>query len=348
MRRVELEGPRRLRVVDAELPIPGPGEVRVKVAAAGLCGSDRRIYRGEYRGVPFPIVPGHEFSGVVDALGEGTDGVEPGDAVVIYPAIYCRMCRACQDNQENYCERVRSYGLHEPGGLSQYAVVRLENLVAVGSLPLHQAALAEPLACCLHGLDRVGLRRGESVMVLGAGTIGLLCAQLALQGGAASVLVADRNPAKLRIARSFGAGTVLLSDLNQVEGQPLGTGTGERVAPVDVAVEATGVVQGIQVALEHCRRGGRVLLMGVYDQDAILGIRPYTVYRNEISLVGSFAQRYDIGRAIRIMQTGRLVLEPLITHRFLLTGEGIRDAFETLDRPGPKIKVMVFPSAETG
>jgi 2-desacetyl-2-hydroxyethyl bacteriochlorophyllide A dehydrogenase len=327
-----LTGPRRFELVERPLPVPGPGEVRVKVLATGLCGSDRRIYRGEYSHVPFPLVMGHEFCGLVDEVGEGVTGLTPGGLVAVNPPIYCGRCEYCRRNQENYCTSVQSYGVQQPGGLAQYVVVRAGNLYPADGVDPDLLNMAEPLACALHGLGRAALAPGEKVIVFGAGPIGLFTAQLALLRGAGAVLVVDRNPGKRAVAQQLGA---------EAASEPAAL-PAEWRAGADVVVEATGATPLAVAATRLLKRGGRLVLLGVYDKESALPLDPWLVYREELSVFGSYAQRYEIAQAVELMQGGRLNLAPLVTHRFPLAEAG--RALALWEQPGEKIKIVIHPA----
>ena len=189
------------------LPEPGEGQVLVKVCACGVCGTDVHIYHGGKGSadVTPPVILGHEFSGHVVKLGSGVTGLEEGQLITVDPNIYCGKCRPCRQGQKQMCHHMQAVGVNMDGGFADCCLVPYAQCVAVpeGTDP-EVAALAEPLACCLHGIDRAGIRPGENVLVIGGGTIGQIMLQLARLAGAAKVVLSEPVAARRELAVRLG------------------------------------------------------------------------------------------------------------------------------------------------
>ncbi|MEW6580064.1 MAG: alcohol dehydrogenase catalytic domain-containing protein, partial [Chloroflexota bacterium] len=188
MQAAQVQAPGTARIVEMVTPLPGPGDVLIEVRAAGICGTDLHIYHGQYEAT-YPIVPGHEFSGVVAAVGSEVLRFRPGDRVTADPNIPCGRCPFCQRNEPNQCQSLAAIGVTRDGGFARYVVVPEGNVFPIGSLPFDEAALVEPLACVVWGLKRVSVQPGDSVLIFGAGPMGCLVLQAVQHAGAATATI---------------------------------------------------------------------------------------------------------------------------------------------------------------
>ncbi len=247
MRAIVIDQPGSFRVAEVPDPVPRAGEVIVKVECCGICGTDLHILAGEFPPTPYPITPGHEFAGLVVARGPGVDdGAGPrlaeGDRVAVDPSLYCGSCRRCRAGRGNLCANWGAIGDTVDGAFAEYVAVPAVNTYR---LPDHidgqAGAMAEPLACAVHGVRRLGPVLGESAVVVGAGTMGLLLLQLLVRAGAGPVAVVDRVGTRLDVARGLGAAQTV-SSADELDG-----------ARFEVAVDATGVPAAIETALEPAR-----------------------------------------------------------------------------------------------
>jgi D-arabinitol dehydrogenase (NADP+) len=168
MRAAKIERPGQMKVIEMECPKPAPDEVLIRVMVSGICGTDIHIVRGEYLGGD-PVIPGHEFSGIVEAAGSAATRFQPGDRVAVEPNIACDNCPACLNNRQNFCENWSAVGVTRPGGMSQYTTAPEKVTFAIGNLSFEQAAFMEPLSCVLHGLERLGPELADKIAILGAG-----------------------------------------------------------------------------------------------------------------------------------------------------------------------------------
>ncbi len=205
MRAIRLEGVGQLALREVAKPVPGAGEILVRVEACGICGTDRHLFHGEFPSSP-PVTLGHEFAGTVEAVGPGVATFAPGMTVTGDPNIACGRCPECHRGRVNLCRNLQAIGIHRDGGFADYVVMpeTQAHRLPDGLDPVH-GAFAEPLACCIHGMDIAALRPGETVVVLGGGLIGLLVVQLARQAGAGRVVLVTRSAEKRALAETLGA-----------------------------------------------------------------------------------------------------------------------------------------------
>ncbi len=241
MKAAKFFGKHNIRVAEYPTPDPGASEVLVRVKASGVCGTDVHVYEDEVPLAKLPVIPGHEFSGVVETVGAAISDVRAGDRVAIEPNLFCGQCHFCRTQKKHFCENWRAVGLSMDGGFAEYAAVPRQAIYAMPErLEFAEAAFFEPTACVLHGIERSGLQPGQTVVLIGAGSIGLLYVQLLSLSGAGKVIVADLDPAKLKLAKGFGAdvcinsGEEKLAERVREETRQLGA---------DVVIDAAGVPQ---------------------------------------------------------------------------------------------------------
>jgi 2-desacetyl-2-hydroxyethyl bacteriochlorophyllide A dehydrogenase len=310
-------------------PTPGPGEVVVEVAACGLCGTDLHILQGEFA-PSLPLIPGHEFAGVVVACGPGALDVREGDRVAVDPSLYCNECHYCRLGRNNLCLRWGAIGVTVAGGAAEYVAVPAANCVR---LPEHiataDATLIEPLSCAVRGYDVLSSQLGAHVLIYGAGTMGLMMLRLAARVGATSVDVVDINPDRLAVARSMGPSHAATS-ADEME-PPYGW---------DLVIDATGNLAAIQDGLGRVGAGGTFLQFGVSDGDARATIEPYRIYNKEITITGSMAVLHSFERAAELFAIGILDPRVFITDRLPL--ERYADAIAAF-ASGTGLKTQVLP-----
>jgi len=329
--------PGACQIVERELPMPAERQALIRVEACGVCGTDAHIYRGEFP-ARFPLVAGHEFAGVVEEIGVDVPYLRPGDHVTIDPNIPCGACRACRRGLTHLCRHLSAVGVTQDGGFATHCLVPAPQCHKVSDgVPFGVAAMAEPVACCVHGIDRADLHAGEIVVLIGAGTIGLILLQLALLQGAATTIVSEPSPEKRREAERLGAFRTVdpTSEELQESVTQVTQGWG-----ADVVIECVGSQQTAQQALELASDGGRVLLFGVAPETARIALSPFAVYRKEICVTGSFTNPFTHGRALALISSGRLQVDQLISHRLALD-EVVR-GIELLES-GRATKVILEP-----
>lgn len=314
-------------VEDREVPSPGPGELRIAVEASGLCGTDLHIVSGEYPLAQPGVTLGHEYAGRVVEVGADVEAFGVGDRVVMDPNVPCRVCRYCHSSRPHLCENPEGLGVTLNGGMAEHSVVPVTQAYKVPEvLSPGAAALTEPLACALHAVDLSGVRPGDDALVLGAGPIGLLCAALLETAGAASILVSDPNPVRREHVREVGAEPVAPESVSE--------------AQADIVMECVGRVETMQTAVEAARPGGTVMWVGVAGPEVEVAVKPYDIFRRELTIRGSYTNPYVMERSLALLASGRIDWETIVTHRFPL--ERFEDAWE-VHREGAGLKVCVEP-----
>jgi 2-desacetyl-2-hydroxyethyl bacteriochlorophyllide A dehydrogenase len=295
-------------VTTTDDPTPGPRDVVVDVSACGLCGTDLHILQGEFA-PSLPIIPGHEFAGVVADVGTQVTELRTGDRVAVDPSLYCHECRYCRVGRNNLCERWAAIGVSEPGGAAEYALAPVANCVP---LPEHvrteDATLIEPLSCAIRGYDVLRTQLASRVLIYGCGTMGLMMLQLGKLTGAASIDMVDLNPHRLATAERLGC-TATSPSADQLD-RPEGW---------DVVIDATGNERAIQDGLGRIAKGGTFLQFGVADYAARATIEPYRIYNQEITITGSMAVLHSYERAADLFAGGVLDPDLFITDRLPLT-----------------------------
>ena len=315
--------PARNEVVFGTLPEPvaGPGEVVVEVRASGICHTDYEVLKANYGTGAFPVVPGHEYAGVIAEVGSGVNTLSEGDRVVVDPNIECGTCRACKKGWAHLCEKLGAYGVTTNGGFSQFSVVKASAVHAVGDLEFSTAALAEPMGCVLNGVNAVHDETIDSALIFGAGPMGLLFANALKVRGTSNITFADIDETRLELATSFGFGTVAS-----------GSAELERYRQFcDLAVEATGVPSVAGDLINYIANGGRGLFFGVCPSDARIEISPFEVFRRQITLVGTHSLNHNIPEALEVISECGRDIARIVSHRLSL-----QDTAEILASRPPK------------
>lgn len=340
MKAVLYDAPRSYAVTDIPVPDVGPGDVRIRVQQVGVCGTDLHIHNGDFNAV-FPLIPGHELVGVVDAVGDGVTRFRIGEQVSVNPNIYCGTCDYCLSGRLILCSDAKGLGSNFPGFFAELVTVPANLVFSVEGLDLDTAVFTEPAACAMHGLETLALRPGSSVLVFGAGPTGLLLSQLIASGGASSVTVAGPTQFKLDRASALGASATVLLQRGDPDGNRARVMDASGGAGYDVVVEATGSVEIGNICVPLTRNGGTVLVYGVTRGDELVSFHPFDVFRREITIKGSFAEMTSFGAAIAALRAGRARTDGIITHRFPLDQYG--KALEALADDRTAHKVVLVP-----
>ena len=346
MRRAAWNTDATLSLIEEPDLAPGEGVVVVRVLSEGICGTDLHSYRGHLP-PESGRTPGHEMGGIVSAVGPGVDHVREGDIVGVEPLLRCGACRLCTAGHYNQCQVAGGLiGLHVDGGMAQEVLAPAE---AVFKSPLgvdaEITALAEPLACAVHGFNQITVGQDETVLVIGAGTIGLT-AQLAAQAAGAATIVLARHPHQQEAARRLGAAEVLGED--HASQQRLAELAAQD--SIDLVAECVGGhADTIRQSIDVVRRLGRVLVLGLFAIDSV-PINPVNLMLHEVTVVGSVTYGAPGGRpadyqqALDILASYQAEARSLITHRFAL--DDVNAAFETAQDKGSRsIKVHLTPNA---
>ena len=340
MRALVLVEPGRIELQQRKDPTPGPGEVLLKVEATTLCGTDLRIISGaKTAGVRQGVVLGHEIAGRIEALGDGVTGYQVGQQATPSIVLSCNHCRVCLLGYEHLCENLQLIGYEIDGGLADYCLIPAR-AVAQGNLittsgdikPTH-LALAEPLSCCINGLNQYKVNAGDVVVILGAGPIGLLHLQLAQASGASQVIVSNRSVARREPATALGAIAVGPDEIAQAVADATG-GLG-----ADAVVVCIGEPSLATVALELARPGGRVSYFAGFPKGSTAEVDVNLLHYKELEVTGgSNARRRDVQAAVRMLESGALNADAIVTDTFRL--DDAEAAYAAVrDRLGVKIAV---------
>lgn len=342
MKAVRLEATGKLFLREVEKPVPGPGDLLVRIEACGICGTDRHLFHGEFPSRP-PLTLGHEFAGIIEAIGPDVIGFRPGMRVTGDPNIACGLCDQCHHGRVNLCRNLRAIGISRDGGFAVYVILPQKQAFALPLEldPLH-GAFCEPLACCLHGVDLANIKNGSSVIVLGGGVIGLLTVQLARLAGATRILLVTRNAEKRALAEKLGATASFDPSQADVMSGIVGDG-GLLPGGADVVFECAGVPDTMMQAPRLAKSGGTAVILGVMPQGAKVEIEPFDLLLREVSLIGSFINPFTHQRAADLIATGAIKVEPLISRRITL-----EQAPETISNPAPngEIRALVIPARQ--
>ena len=340
-----LHGPGNVSVEDVPDPKAGPGEALLRVSAAAICYSDIRVYRGQKKARP-GVVPGHETAGVIEAVGEGVEGVRPGDRVVVCPILACGYCEFCAQGKRNRCPQRRTLGYEEDGGLAELMLIP-RDLLALGhvfpvppGLSLEMAALTEPLACVLNSLETCRLRPGDDLLIVGAGPMGLMHLLLARLMGAARLMVTEPDRERRSWAQRLGATEVMDPGREAIPAAALAA-TGGR--GFDAVVVTAGLPAILGEALASVRRQGVVSLFGGFPPDTSVPFDPNIIHYGEIVLTGSQNAATDQYRRVLRLIPRLPDLAMLVTHRFSM--EEATGAYESR-LAGEGLKSVVLPGGE--
>ena len=304
LKALQITKPHELKMVTLERPEPGPGEVLIKVMASGICGTDIHILEGEYVGA-YPVIPGHEFSGVVEQAGQAVSRIKVGDKVAVEPNIACDNCSYCLNNQQNFCDNWQAIGVTLPGGMAEYVIAPEKAVFNIGELEFEEGAFVEPLSCVLHGIQKTRLRLADRVAILGAGPIGLLLLQAVKVQGAQSATVVELDQARAEFAQALGADQVFRS----LDALPKDA--------FRVVIDATGVISVMKRTPEFAQKGGKILLFGV-PPNTNIEFDAFTLFRKGLTILTSYTSVRNSLQAIDLLKNKRINVKLLISHHLPL------------------------------
>ncbi len=344
MRATTLTDVGSVEVQERDRPTPNDDELLVQVGACGVCMTDYHMYHGSFA-AETPLVLGHESAGTVAEVGTDVTSYESGDRVAINPTIPCNACTYCKRGETHLCEHNTSIGgaadniIH--GAFAEYVRVPQTNVETIGEMSFERAAIAEPLACCLHGVEQVDYKPGDSVAIIGAGPIGLLLLRVFRNVGAAPVVVSELDEERRNLAADFGADAVVNPQASDDPSAAIQVAAG---GPVDVGVEAIGLAPTIEQANAVTGKGGSTLIFGVPDQEATIDVRPHDIFFGEVGYRGSYSlTTEDFERAVTLLEHRRIGAESLVTDRIGL--EDLPTAFERMEN-ADGLKHVVVPDSE--
>lgn len=330
MKSVVIKRPNEISVLERDLPEPGLGQLMIQVMASGICGTDLHIYRGEYMG-NYPVIPGHEFSGIVAATGSGVTRFQVGDRVAVEPNIACDNCLNCLNNRQNFCLNWQAIGVTLPGGMEEYVVVPEKSAFHIGELPFEIGAFMEPLSCVVHGVQRAQIRLGDRVAIFGAGPIGSLMIQMARIQGAARITVLEINSGRADLARQLGADHVA-SSFDELQSDMY-----------DIVIDATGAIPVMNRTIDFVRKGGTVLLFGVPPSGRNLEMEGFKIFQKGLTVLSSFTSVRNSFQAVDLLQSGQVKVDALISHHLPL--REMPHALALIESRDPAVKkVIVHPN----
>jgi L-iditol 2-dehydrogenase len=337
-------GPGELKAEEVEYPEIGPEEVLIKVGANTLCGTDLRLLRGEKTGLQIPTILGHEFAGRVADVGSRVKGYKLGDLVAVAPKIPCRRCYYCWRDMENNCTDPCIMGYGAGGGLGEYVRVPAQgieagNLFAVEEgVSFEYLALAEPLSCCINGHHRTRIEVNDTVLIMGSGAIGVFHLQLSLLAGAGTVIVSEPSQSRREFARKLGAHVTVdptTEDLASIVNEKTG-GIG-----ADATIICIGMPHLVNDAFGITRKGGRVNIFAGLAGTGWAEVEANLIHYKELEVTGtSDSRRRDYEVALRLIESGRIDVESMVTHRFSLAA--VEEALDAA-ASGEGVKVAVMP-----
>lgn len=331
------EKPHSLTVRSTPLRTLMPNEVLLKVKACGVCGTDVHIVEGTSRSTP-PVVLGHEFTGIVEDVGIAVHGIAPGQRAAVDPNISCGVCYYCRRGLVHLCTNLKALGVDHDGGMAEYCFVPSEQiyLLPEGML-MEAAAFVEPVSCAVHGIDRANICAGDTVVIIGGGTIGLIMLQLARNAGASRTIVIEPLQHKRRIAIELGADAAVDPSESDAKTAVMDmTHVG-----ADVVIECAGRPQTAHLALELVRRGGTVEFFGVSPIGEKIQVEPNQVYFKELTIVGSYVNPNTFSRSIALLHSGRVRVDRFQIDRFPLDEVNNALAYQ---REGKTLKSIIEPN----
>ena len=312
MKAAVFHGVRDISIDDIQVPELNEYDVLVKVKACGVCGTDLHIYEGAKGAadcVP-PTVLGHEFSGIVERVGAKVTEFSPGDRVTVDPNNVCGECRYCLSGKAHFCRHMIGTGTTADGGFAEYCRVHRRQLTKIGDhLSFEEGAMAEPVSCCLHGLDLTGVQTGDDVLIIGGGTIGQIMLRLCMAAGASRVAVLEPIARKRELALKSGA---FLAE------NPLAEDSDSKLLKAfpykfDRVIECVGSKATMENAIRFAGIASTVMLFGLTSPESTIEVYPYTIFQREITLRSSYINPYTIGRAVSLLNSGKLTVRDLIT-----------------------------------
>ena len=310
-------GKNDLRIEEIGKKAPGKDEVQIRVKACGICGTDVHIYHGDEGAAPTPMgtVLGHEFAGIVEAVGEGVTDIKVGDRVCVDPNKLCNECYYCKSGIGHFCEHMIGIGTTVHGGFAEYCTVPQTQVYKIGENTTYEmAAMTEPVACCVHGIDMCDIQCGDTVAVIGGGMIGLIMLQLAKISGAGKLVIIEPVKEKREAALKLGADLAIDPFASDVKATLAEAGI-ERISTV---IECVGKVATMKQAIDIAGLKSTVMLFGLTAPGDLMEIKPFEIFKKEITLRASFINPYTQKRALALIDGGKIDVTSMICKRATL------------------------------
>lgn len=336
-------GKKEIRQQEYPMPRARTGQLVVKVCACGICGTDVHIYNGD-KGMADttpPIILGHEFAGIVTETSSGVTNFAVGDRVAVDPNIQCGNCYYCKNGMGHFCRRMTGIGTTSDGGFAEYVAVPASQAYKIAdTTTFAEGAMAEPVACCLHGIDLCDIRPGRNVAIIGGGMIGLIMLQLARLSGAATLALIEPVASKRDMAKQLGADLVI----DPAGQDPLTVLREKDLTQLDVVIECVGRKETMEQAVAIAGRAATVMLFGLTAPDDRISVKPFELFQKEISLKASFINPYTMQRAIALIDQGKIDVTTMVNEPIPLASLGEVLASPEKRRTG---KFIVCPGLES-
>jgi len=328
-------GTRNITVRDYSLRPLEKSELLIKVAYCGVCGTDRHIYEGNAPS-SIPVVLGHEYSGTITDTGSRNTKFNIGDKVAIDPNIHCGCCKYCRIGKINFCENLKALGVTLDGGFAEYSIVPLSQAYLIpNDFDLSIAAFVEPLSCCLRGIEHAGIIPGNSVVIIGGGSIGLLMIQLVKNVGASRIILIEPDPTKQKLGIELGADYYFNPDEEKIS-EKINELTDSQV---DVVIECVGNKVTVDQAIKLAGKGGKVVIFGLAPKDQHISLNLQYLFQNELKIFNSFLNPFTLKSAIDLLIHKRINVQKLITKQVSL--KNINEVFHDNDF-AHNIKVLII------
>jgi len=319
---------------EVSVPVPNDDQVLIKVMVAGLCGTDAHIFKGSYYS-NFPLIPGHEFCGTIEKVGKNVKNFTVGQRVTADPNIFCEKCSNCQENVQNFCKDFDAIGVTLDGAMAQYVLAPEGCVFDIGDMDFTTAAMIEPLSCVVYGQKRARPEVGDSVLIFGAGPIGLMHLQLAKHNGATFAAIVDVRQDRLDIAKKLGADLTLTSDKTAQLKEQFPEG-------FNMVIDSTGVPKVVESALTYVKHAGTFLIFGVCPQGTKIQVDPFDIYKRDLKIVGSFALKKTFQPAINLLRSKAIDVSDIIGEKITL--EELPAQMDKFLAGKTEMKTVVYPN----
>lgn len=323
MRAALFTGPGKIEVSDLPIRKVDKDELLVRIGACGVCGTDFHIVEGKAP-ARVPVIIGHEFTGEVIEMGNSVSVFNTGDKVAVDPNIYCGYCEYCRSGRINLCSNLKALGVTINGGFAEYCIVPVKQAYLLPqSLSYNVAAFAEPLSCCIHGIDQADIKQGNKVAIIGAGPIGLILLQLSILRGAGSVMVMDYSVEKRTMAKKLGAEYTLDPDDQNSFNEYFEYSKGG----ADIVIECAGNEKSAANCFNIIKKGGLILLFGLADRQAHIQLYLQSFFHKELTIKSSLLNPFTFQSAVDLLISGKLNVEIFQPGIVQLTNENINNLF---------------------
>lgn len=337
MKAAVLEAVKKLVVKDIPVPKPEDDEVLIKVNCCGICGTDMKLWNGQYS-ANIPVVLGHEYSGEIVEAGKKVKILKVGDRVVSDPNESCGKCYWCRNAQPCFCDSLAAYGVLRDGGFAEFCTAGEKGVYLIpDGLDLESASFTEPVSCVVHAVDRAGYKSGDNVVIIGGGPMGQMHLQFALHCGVNKVILVEPEESRMQMAREFGANCVLNPKTEDIKKAVLDLTGG---LGADVVVEAVGHTDTLEQGVDLAKRGGKVIVFGFAPEGEKASFAPFDILSKELTIMGAWVNPYTYSRALDILASGQVDVKPLMSNRIKL--DNIMDGFNMMiEKPKGFMKALV-------